>query len=157
MTPGTIARQAPLSWDFPGKNTGVGYHFLLQEIFPTQGSNLHLLLGRKIPHHWAVWVVLQINPREGLEEATCTLQPSQEHTASLATTPRRLPGLIIHKSRQPMQFHAQSYGSGWVSDVISALWNTVQLFKNNNYNNFSVCIICRNMGNILRCTIMWKI
>ena len=30
-------------WDFPGKNTGVGYHFLLQEIFPTQGSSPHLL------------------------------------------------------------------------------------------------------------------
>ena len=35
-------------WNFPGKNTGVGCHFLLQRIFPTQGSNpqlLHLL-------HW---------------------------------------------------------------------------------------------------------
>ena len=30
-------------WDFPGKNTWVGWHFLLQGIFPTQGSNLHLL------------------------------------------------------------------------------------------------------------------
>ena len=28
---------------FPGKNTGVGCHFLLQGLFPTQGSNLHLL------------------------------------------------------------------------------------------------------------------
>ena len=28
-----------LSIGFPGKNTGVGCHFLLQEIFPTQGSN----------------------------------------------------------------------------------------------------------------------
>ena len=26
-------------WDFPGKSTGVGCHFLLQRIFPTQGSN----------------------------------------------------------------------------------------------------------------------
>ena len=26
-------------WDFPGKNTGVGCHFLLQGIFPTQGLN----------------------------------------------------------------------------------------------------------------------
>ena len=26
-------------WDFPGKNTGVGCHFLLQGIFPAQGSN----------------------------------------------------------------------------------------------------------------------
>ena len=34
------------SRDFPGKNTGVGCHFLLQGVFPTQGSNslfLHLL------------------------------------------------------------------------------------------------------------------
>ena len=27
-------------WNSPGKNTGVGYHFLLQRIFPAQGSNL---------------------------------------------------------------------------------------------------------------------
>ena len=26
-------------WNFPSKNTGVGCHFLLQGIFPTQGSN----------------------------------------------------------------------------------------------------------------------
>ena len=26
-------------WNFPGKNTGVGFNFLLQRIFPTQGSN----------------------------------------------------------------------------------------------------------------------
>ena len=32
-------------WNFPGKNTRVGCHFLLQGIFPTQGSNLYLL-------HW---------------------------------------------------------------------------------------------------------
>ena len=34
-------------WDFPGKNTGVGCHFLFQGNFPTQGSNLCLLLGRQ--------------------------------------------------------------------------------------------------------------
>ena len=28
---------------FPGKNTGVSCHFLLQRVFPTQGSNRHLL------------------------------------------------------------------------------------------------------------------
>ena len=33
----------PRPWDSPGKNTGVGCHALLQVIFPTQGSNLHLL------------------------------------------------------------------------------------------------------------------
>ena len=40
-------------WDFPGKNTGVGCHFLSQGIFPTQGSNLHLLHRRRILDHWA--------------------------------------------------------------------------------------------------------
>ena len=30
-------------WDPPGKNTGVGYHFLLQGVFPTQGLNPGLL------------------------------------------------------------------------------------------------------------------
>ena len=29
-------------WNFPGENTGVGCHFLLQGIFLTQGSNLCL-------------------------------------------------------------------------------------------------------------------
>ena len=30
-------------WDFPGKNTEAGCHFLIQRIFPTQRSNPHLL------------------------------------------------------------------------------------------------------------------
>ena len=36
--------------DLPGKNTGVGCHFLLQGIFLTQGSNPHLLCLL----HWQV-------------------------------------------------------------------------------------------------------
>ena len=38
----TVACQVPLSMEFPGKNTRVGCHFLLQEIFLTQGLKLHL-------------------------------------------------------------------------------------------------------------------
>ena len=33
----------PCPWDSPGKNTGVGCHFLLHGVFHTQGSNSHLL------------------------------------------------------------------------------------------------------------------
>ena len=40
-----VAHQAPLSMGFPGKNTGVGYHVLLQGIFLNQKSNPCLL-------HW---------------------------------------------------------------------------------------------------------
>ena len=42
-TPWTVAQQAPPSMDPSSKNTGVGCHFLLQGIFPTQGSNPGLL------------------------------------------------------------------------------------------------------------------
>ena len=42
-TPWTVARQAPLFWDFfSGKNTGVSCHFLLQGIFLIQGLNPHV-------------------------------------------------------------------------------------------------------------------
>ena len=59
-TPWTVARQAPVSLDFPDKNTGVGCHFLLQGIFPTQGSNpslLHLL-------HWQADSLLDLPLKE---------------------------------------------------------------------------------------------
>ena len=48
--PWTAAHQVPLSMGFPGKNTGVGYHFLLQGIFLTQGSNLGLVHCRETFH-----------------------------------------------------------------------------------------------------------
>ena len=40
-------------WDFPGKNTGVGSHFLLQGIFQIQGSNPGL------PH--CRWILYQLS------------------------------------------------------------------------------------------------
>ena len=44
-TPWTPAPRllCPCLWDFPGKNTGVGCHFLLQGIFLTQELNPRLL------------------------------------------------------------------------------------------------------------------
>ena len=38
-------------WNFPGKSTGVGCYFLLQGIFPTQGSNPALLHCRQTLYH----------------------------------------------------------------------------------------------------------
>ena len=45
VTPWTLACQALCPWDSPGKNTGVGCHFLLKGVFPIQGSN-------PSPLHW---------------------------------------------------------------------------------------------------------
>ena len=67
----SVAKSCPAPWDpdrlsLPGscrllclwtlqlgKNTGVGCHFLLQGIFPTQGLNPCLVHGRQILYHWA--------------------------------------------------------------------------------------------------------
>ena len=38
-TPWTVAYRLLCSWNFPGNSPGVDCHFLLQGIFPTQGSN----------------------------------------------------------------------------------------------------------------------
>ena len=43
---------------FPGKNTGVGCHFLLQGIFLTQGLNPGLLHCRKILYHLSYMQIL---------------------------------------------------------------------------------------------------
>ena len=51
----TVVHRLLCPWDSPGKNTGVGCHALLQEIFQTQGLNsclLHLL-------HWQAGSYLQ--------------------------------------------------------------------------------------------------
>ena len=43
----------PCPWDFPGKDTGVGRHFLLQGIFPTQGSNQVSCTAGRFFTYWA--------------------------------------------------------------------------------------------------------
>ena len=45
------SHKAPLSMGFLGKSTGVGCHFLLQGIFPTQGSNSGLPHFRQTLYH----------------------------------------------------------------------------------------------------------
>ena len=45
-------------WEFPGKRTGVGCHFLIQEIFPIQELNpclLHWQKGSLLLSHQDSW------------------------------------------------------------------------------------------------------
>ena len=47
-TPWTVDHRLLCPWIYPGKNTGVGSHFLYQRIFLIQGSNPHCLHCRRI-------------------------------------------------------------------------------------------------------------
>ena len=51
VTPCDTAHQAPVSMKFSSKNTGVGSHFLLLEIFPTKVSNPGLLSCKQMLYH----------------------------------------------------------------------------------------------------------
>ena len=57
-------------WNFPGKNTGVGCHFLFQGIFPTQGSNPGL------PH--CRQMLYQLTHGEAPKKKTKNLNQSQK-------------------------------------------------------------------------------
>ena len=58
VTPSMQPARLLCPWDSPGKNTGVGYHALLQGIFPTQGLNPRLLCLL----HWQVDSVPTVPP-----------------------------------------------------------------------------------------------
>ena len=57
-------------WNFSGKNTGAGCHFLLQGIFLIQGSNPRLLHWRQILYLWAIWLIKSLKIVSMLE-AVC--------------------------------------------------------------------------------------
>ena len=75
-------------WDSPGKKTGVGYHALLQRIFPTQGSNpclLHLLCwqGASLPLVPPVCLLFCIYTHgENEAQKSLTVVQVQAHKAS---------------------------------------------------------------------------
>ena len=73
-------------WDFPGKNTGVGWHALLQGVFPTQGLNPLLL-------HWQVGTLPLAPPGKPQLQFSLVTQscPTLCDPMTLST-----PGLPVH-------------------------------------------------------------
>ena len=94
----TVALQLLCPWHLPGKNTGVACQFLLQGIFPAQGSNPHLLsllhwqvdslpLSHLGSPYSTIVVVVQSPSRVQLFATPWTAA----HQASLSLTSRSLP------------------------------------------------------------------
>ena len=84
-----------------------GCHALLQGIFPSQGSNLSLLLGRQILNHWA--------PREAWTVSTkwpfCPLLRTEQW-----------PGLDPVNSPLGLQIPSRQRNRHWFSFVPAAVW-----------------------------------
>ena len=79
-------------WDFPGKNTGVSCHFLLQGIFLTQGSNLSLL-------HWQVDSLLSHQGSPGKKTENQKRWPLDRGKAGGRTQAGCFMGTILEEQR----------------------------------------------------------
>ena len=91
VTPWTIARQASLSMDSPGKNTRVGCHAPLQGLFLTQG-----LTELQIYKEIELGLV-----KEESESVICSVMSNSV-----------IPWTIAHQAPLGMEFSRQEYWSG---------------------------------------------
>ena len=96
-------------WDFPGKNTAVGCHFLFQGIFLTQRSNRHLLHGWRILYYWATWKPWLISVRFNRSVMSDSLWP---HESQHARPPCPSPTPRVHSNSRPL--------SQWCHPAISS-------------------------------------
>ena len=111
-------------WNSPSVNTGVDCHALLQGIFPTQGSNPHLLSpalagrfftteppGKPICIYIYNWITLLYTPKltqHCKSNQLCVSMLSHFSHAQLFATL----GTVAHRASLSMRFPRQEYWSG---------------------------------------------
>ena len=84
----------PCPWDFPGKDTGMGYHALVQGIFLTQGSNPCFL---SLPHQWVDSLplchlgILQFKKKKELQKKKIKLLKTKTKKISKQSEDNKLP------------------------------------------------------------------
>ena len=132
VTPWTIAARLLCPWAFPSRNTGVDFHFLLQRIFPTQGSNLRLLHCRWILYQWATR-----EARKHLGKTIILAVAKSQLEKAMAPTPVLLPG----KSNGWRSLEGCSPCGHWGSDTTERL-----------HFHFSLSCIGEGNGSLLHCS-----
>ena len=158
-TPWTVAHQDPLSMESPGKNTGLGCHFLLQGIFPTQGlspgsSALQADSLPTEPPGRPLDICLWVSYHErGCCVLSCTVGAKIEELAS-ESIPES--GVSL-KARIIQTLH----NTHWVHRkvLISAFWNKTAnakliLFSATIDKGFEV-FVCYNIHNLKKKEIKW--
>ena len=111
-------------WDSPGKNTGVGCHFLLQGIFLTQGLNLHLLHCRQTLYH--------LSHQGSLRERIGFVKPLTHNGILLARRSLSLGKHEIQRLWQMNAFNSQDRLKQWVLCLPLSLWILIPRDIHNN-------------------------
>ena len=112
-------------WDFLGKNTGVGCHFLLQGIFLTQGLNLRLLLGRQILYRWATKEASKIKCSCIINEGKSSVFPTLFLQKQLTFCIRRL--YLSEINRALPTPSVQTISPSFLALCISVLYTIIDL------------------------------
>ena len=77
-----LNKQGDSPWDFPGMNSGVGCHTLLQGIFPIQRSNPGLCI---VDRCFTVWATREAKRREkDQDEGSLNISPQSESESEVA-------------------------------------------------------------------------
>ena len=117
-------------WDSPGENTGVGCHFLLQGIFPTQGSNPGLPHCRHVLYHLSHQGSLCCPPGDLSDPG---IKPVSSSSPALAggffTTCRILTIAVLIKA--PVYLIQRVGGGAWVSLSKVALQDDLKMHEAN--------------------------
>ena len=123
-------------WNFPRKSTRVGCHFLLEGIFPTQGSNQGLQRGRQmldcLSHQGSPMLVAQLCPTL-CDAMDCSLPGSSVHGLLQA---RILEWVAISFSRGSSQPRDQTKGSR-VAGRFFMIWATGEAYP----HSIFVCLL----------------
>ena len=108
--------------DSPGKNTGVGSHALLQGIFPSQGSNRHLLHCRWILYQLeSPIIVLLLTKKQNKTTVPKFLAPFPPRDRPLHRTTAHIPQRFVGLPAR----HASPESPGlWMRGPDSAHWTT---------------------------------
>ena len=105
-------------WPSPAKNTGMGCHFLLQGIFPTQGLNLCLLHCRQILYclsHWGSssrWYTYTLRQTRQISTGNSIKNEKNKNTSSLQWPDG--PGLTHKNESKQLCIHCIKYSAGWM-------------------------------------------
>ena len=98
-------------WEFPGKNTGVGCHLLLQRIFPIQGLNLCLL-------HWqADCLPLSYTGINQNKEVTSQISGKGAPNVLYSPVDRRVGGLHVLAVMSSAATNTEVQASFWISFI----------------------------------------
>ena len=133
-------------WDFPGKNTKGGCHFLLQGSFQPRDQTRISYTGRWILYHWATWealcsrnsVLLFFNPWRSFT----IFKYGSENKSSEALLRRAL-GPTVAGAWVIFTSQASSEpGPGWRCSVRNVAWGAAPDFAVKNRNSLGVLLSC---------------